>query len=60
MRPREIKLNAITIFRCSKVEMKNRSNFYLTTDDILDNEKVEMRQKNSASGDSELGQSGKF
>ena len=40
--------------------MKSRSKFYLTPDDILDNETVEMRQKKSSSGDSELGQSGKF
>ena len=41
--------------------MKNRSRFYLTPDDILDNERVEMRQpKKSPSGDSELGQSSKF
>ena len=40
--------------------MKDRSKFYLTPDDILDNETVEMRRKNSPSGDSGLGQSGKF
>ena len=46
--------------RCSKVEMKNRSKFYLTPEDISDNETVGLRQKKSPSGDSGLGQSGKF
>ena len=41
--------------------MKNRSKFYLTPDNILDNKTVEMRQpKKSPSGDSKLGQSSKF
>ena len=41
--------------------MKSRSKFYLTPDDILDNETVQMRQpKKSPSGDSKLGQSSKF
>ena len=40
--------------------MKNRSKFYLTPEDISDNETVGLRQKKSPSGDSGLGQSGKF
>ena len=38
--------------------MKSRSKFYLTPDDILDNKKVELRQKKTSSDDSKLGQSG--
>ena len=46
--------------RCSKVEMKNRSNFYLTQEDISDDETVELRQRKWPSGDSGLGHSSKF
>ena len=45
------------IFRYSKMEMKSRSQFYFSVDDILSDQKVEMRPKKSTSSACELGQS---
>ena len=50
--------NLYHIFRYSKVEMKSRSQFYLSADDILGGQIVEMRPMKSSSSACELGQSG--